>query len=149
VDQKEAKGKSLFSKASRVPMVTWLHMLPVVGIVFAPLDAIRASQQAEQIEDLTSKVGRVMERDLNRAIATGRISPPGAYAPLGYGASSQLVPLHERLARHEQAKHAYVARLHPVHVRALHAQRVIALGSRPNLVRSSFRAREYLKKDYG
>ena len=142
----KGKGKSLFAKAGKVPMVAWLHMLPVVGIVFAPLDALRASQQAEQIEDLTSKFGKTLERDLNRAIATGRVSPPHAYAP--FGGSAEFAPLHERLARHEEAKRSFVARLKPVHVHALHSQRAIAL-RRPNLVRSTFRAREFLKQEAG
>ena len=131
-------------------MVAWLHMLPIVGTVFGPFDLMHTVKQAEQIEDLSSKFGKTLERDLNKAIVTGRVAPGGGRFG---GNSVEFAPLHERLARHELEKRRFVARLRPVQAHALHAQRAIAMGgaaSRPNLVRSTFRAHELLKRrDFG
>jgi hypothetical protein len=139
----------LFSSASKVPLVTWLHMLPIVGMVFGPFDVMRAAKQAEQIENLTLQVGTSLARDMTRAVASGRLAPPRAFA----GGSTEFSSLNEQLARHAQAKHHYVARLKPVQTHALHAQRAIALhgasgapGARPNLVHSTFRASQFLRK---
>ncbi len=136
----------LFSSASKVPLVSWLHMLPIVGMVFGPFDVMRAAKQAEQIEALTLKVGTNLARDMTRAVATGLLAPPRAFAG-GNSSSTEFVPLNEQLARHAQAKQRYVARLKPVQTHALHAQRAIALsGAKPNLVHSTFRASQFLRK---
>ncbi|MFH0974020.1 MAG: hypothetical protein V1817_04525 [Candidatus Micrarchaeota archaeon] len=68
---------SLFSKASKVPLVTWLHMIPVVGMVFGPFDVVRAAQQQERIESLSDKTAAVLKRDVQRAVAIGNVPRQG------------------------------------------------------------------------
>ena len=67
------KSKSLFEKAREVPLVSVLHALPFVGIVFAPLDMARAAEQSIQIKDLHAIHAKVLQRDLNAAVRSGKL----------------------------------------------------------------------------
>lgn len=67
------KHRTLFETASKLPIESILHAVPVIGVIFAPFDLARAAKQATQIEDLKGTHTLVLQRDLKEALRSGKL----------------------------------------------------------------------------